>query len=88
MDLIQIGTLGLIAGIDKYYGEYQVVYRSVIIGRIVGYYIENYSSTLIHFYPSDKRKIYKANKIRAKHVYSDLDHDEVLKEIMTVCFII
>src|ERR1019366_2780321 len=40
LDMIQIGTEGLVAAIDKYCGEYSKVYRSVIIGRCVGNLID------------------------------------------------
>lgn len=66
MDLIQISFEGLINAVDKFVLPYSPVFRSVIIGRIVGDLIENYSDTMLHFYPSDKRKIYRANKAQ-KH---------------------
>lgn len=62
MDLVQISFEGLINAVDKFVLPYTPVFRSVIIGRIVGDLIENYSDTMLHFYPSDKRKIYRANK--------------------------
>lgn len=42
------------------------VFRSVGIGRMTGNLIENYSATLVHFWPKDRRKLYRANKGRAK----------------------
>jgi DNA-directed RNA polymerase specialized sigma subunit len=63
MDLVQITGLGLIAGIDKFVLPYSPSFRAMLIGRMVGNLIEQYSETQIHFYPSDKRKIYRANKI-------------------------
>jgi len=62
MDLVQIANEGLIAACDKFVLPYTPVFRSVIIGRIVGNEIEANSETLLHFYPSDKRKIYRSNK--------------------------
>ncbi len=64
MDLIQISNEGLIAAVDKFVLPYTPVFRAVIIGRVTGNLIEEYSDTPIHFYPSDKRKIYRANKAR------------------------
>lgn len=63
MDINQIAFEGLINAVDKFVLPYTTVYRSVIIGRISGDLIENYSETMLHFYPSDKRKIYRANKV-------------------------
>lgn len=42
------------------------VFRSVGIGRMTGNLIEHYSGTLMHFWPKDRRKLYRANKNRAK----------------------
>lgn len=66
MDFIGICTMGLTSGIDKYCGKYTPVFRSVCIGRMVGNMIDEYSSTMLHFYPSDKRILYKANSIRGR----------------------
>jgi DNA-directed RNA polymerase specialized sigma subunit len=65
MDLVQTCFEGLVNAIDKYApGKegYTPVFRSVIIGRCVGDLIQSYSETLLHFYPNDKRKLYRANK--------------------------
>jgi hypothetical protein len=62
MDLVQIAAEGLMAAVDKFCLPYSPVFRSVAIGRMVGDFIEQYSETPIHFYPTDKRKIYRANK--------------------------
>ena len=82
MDLIQIANEGLIAAVDKFVLPYTPVFRAVIIGRISGNHIEEYSDTMLHFYPSDKRKIYRANKIQgAKGVIPfDTLADEVNKD--------
>jgi hypothetical protein len=58
--------MGLAAGIDKWCGPYSTVFRSVCIGRMVGNLIDAYSETMLHFYPSDKRILYKANSIRGR----------------------
>lgn len=67
MDLIQISNEGLIAAVDKFVLPYSPVFRAVIIGRASGNMIEQFSETLLHFYPSDKRKIYKAHKIQGRN---------------------
>ena len=80
MDLIQISCEGLMSAVDKFVPPFTKVFRSVAIGRMVGYFIEQYSETLIHFYPSDKRKIYRANK--AIHKYADsVDFERLATEV-------
>jgi DNA-directed RNA polymerase specialized sigma subunit len=64
LDLIDICTYGLISGIDKYDGDYSKVWRSVCIGRMVGYMIEEYSKTFLKMYPSDKKILYRANALK------------------------
>jgi hypothetical protein len=66
MDFIGICSMGLAAGIDKWCGKYSPVFRSVCIGRMVGNMIDSYSETMLHFYPSDKRILYKAHTIRGR----------------------
>lgn len=66
MDMIGICGMGLAAGIDKWCGPYTPVFRSVCIGRMVGNLIDSYSETMLHFYPSDKRVLYKAHTIRGR----------------------
>lgn len=65
MDMVQIAAEGLMAGVDKYSpagGVFSRAFRSTAIGRMTGDFIENYSETSIHFYPADKRKLYRAHK--------------------------
>jgi len=82
MDLVQISCEGLMSAVDKFVPPFTKVFRSVAIGRMVGYFIEQYSETLIHFYPSDKRKIYRANK--AIHKYADsVDYERLAAEVNT-----
>ena len=64
IDFISICTYGLIAGIDKYVGEYSRVWRSVCIGRMVGFMIEEYSKTFLRMYPDDKKILYRANALK------------------------
>jgi hypothetical protein len=73
MDLIEICAMGLAAGIDKWCGKYSPVFRSVCIGRMVGNMIDSYSETMLHFYPSDKRILYKANSIRGRQGIDDIE---------------
>lgn len=73
MDLVQISCEGLMAAIDKFCLPYSPVFRAVAIGRISGNFIQEYSETLIHFYPADKRKIYRAHKLMSKVTGDDFD---------------
>lgn len=73
MDMISICGQGLAAGIDKYVGAYTPVFRSVCIGRMVGSLIDSYSETMLHFYPSDKRVLYKAHSIRGRQGIDDIN---------------
>ncbi len=84
MDLVQISCEGLMSAVDKFVLPYSKVFRSVAIGRIVGNFIENYSETLIHFYPQDKRKIYRANKSLGKQTERGLgmvDFDSLVDDV-------
>lgn len=66
MDLVQITAMGLMSGVDKFCLPYSQAFRHTLIGRMIGNLIEQYSETLVHFFPGDKRKIYRANKVIAK----------------------
>jgi RNA polymerase sigma factor (sigma-70 family) len=76
MDFIQIACEGLMSGIDKFVPPFSKAFRAVAIGRMTGNFIEQYSETSIHFFPVDKRKIYRANKLLGRSVdagdYTDL----------------
>ncbi len=73
LDMIGISSLGLASAVDKWVGPYSTVFRSVIIGRAVGNLIASYSEAMLHFYPSDKRILYKANSIRGRQGIDDID---------------
>lgn len=82
MDLVQIAAEGMLSAIDKYVLPFSSVFRSVAIGRMVGNFIENYSETSVHFFPVDKRKIYRANKVA--HWYSigsEVDYEEIANRV-------
>jgi DNA-directed RNA polymerase specialized sigma subunit len=84
MDFIGICSMGLAAGIDKWCGKYSPVFRSVCIGRMVGNMIDSYSETMLHFYPSDKRILYKAHTIRGRR---GIDEIGELTEAVNKAFI-
>jgi DNA-directed RNA polymerase specialized sigma subunit len=76
MDFVQIATEGLLAAIDKFVLPYSNVFRCVAIGRMLGNFIEAYSETTLHFYPTDRRKVYRANKYLSKHQF-DIDYEDL-----------
>lgn len=85
MDEIQIAAEGMMSGVDKYSpgkgGDVDPrVFRSTMIGRISGNHIEEYSETLIHFFPVDKRKIYRANKL-IRHFAGVVDHEKLADQV-------
>lgn len=80
MDLIQIACEGLMSGIDKFVPPFSKAFRAVAIGRMTGNFIEQYSETSIHFFPVDKRKIYRANKLVGRSVDVG-DYDELATKV-------
>ncbi|MDE2425730.1 MAG: hypothetical protein KGO96_07470 [Elusimicrobia bacterium] len=72
---------GLINAIDKFVLPYTPVFRSVAIGRMTGNAIETYSDTIVHFYPSDKNKIYRANKVNKEGSDQTVDYDNLSEDI-------
>lgn len=67
MDLVQIACEGLMSAVDKFVPPFTTAFRDVIIGRITGNFIEQYSQTLIHFYPDQRRKLYRAHSFIGKN---------------------
>jgi DNA-directed RNA polymerase specialized sigma subunit len=67
MDFVQIAVEGLIAAVDKFVLPYSPVFRAVAIGRMTGNFIESATEPLLHFYPKDKKKAYRAHKARKIH---------------------
>lgn len=85
MDEIQIAAEGMMSGVDKYSpgprGKVSPkVFRSTMIGRMVGNFIEEYSETLIHFYPVDKRKIYRYNKL-VRNFDQGIDYEKIAEQV-------
>jgi DNA-directed RNA polymerase specialized sigma subunit len=72
MDMIESASMGLCAAVDKYTGEFKPNFAGVIIGRIVGNLIDIYSETQLHFYPQDRRVLYRANSIRGRQGITDI----------------
>jgi DNA-directed RNA polymerase specialized sigma subunit len=72
LDFIGICTCGLAVGIDKYVGKYTPVWRSVCIGRMVGFMIDEYSKTFIKMYPSDQKILYRTKALKYKLQIEDI----------------
>lgn len=79
MDLVQIACIGLMSGIDKFVLPYTRMFRGVAIGRMVGDFIEQYSATMVHLYPSDKRILYNVNKITGRS--EEVDYEAVAERV-------
>jgi DNA-directed RNA polymerase specialized sigma subunit len=71
-DMIEASAMGLCAAVDKYTGSYKSNFCGVIIGRSTGNLIDEYSATQIHFYPTDRRILYRANSIRGRQGITDI----------------
>lgn len=83
MDMIQISSEGLISAIDKMvpFGDRPLgrLLCSVAVGRSVGNLIQNYSETMLHFYPKDRRLLYRKNKADAKG--PDISQEELTDKV-------
>lgn len=79
MDLIQASSEGLLIAIDKFVPPFKQVFRSVAIGRMVAYMIEDNSETVIKLSPKEKRILYLANKARNSEKIDD--EKDVLKYV-------
>jgi RNA polymerase sigma factor (sigma-70 family) len=80
MDLVDIACEGLMNAIDKFVPSAEAgAFPSVAIQRMTGNFIEEYSETKIHFYPVDKRKIYRANKILGRN--GEVIIEELVKRV-------
>ena len=73
MDMISLCAAGLASAVDKWCGEYRTVFRSSCIGRMKGNLIDEYSDTMLHFYPNDRKILYKANAIRYREKIEDVE---------------
>lgn len=62
-DLAQTSFEGLLTAVDKFCPPFSRVYRAVAIGRSTGALIESYTETLLHFYPNDRKILYRAHKL-------------------------
>jgi len=76
MDLIQSASEGLAAAVDKFRFPFTQGFRNAIINRVSSVFIENYSATELHFFPKDKRKLYRGNKC-IKRFPNGVDYEQL-----------
>lgn len=83
MDLIQASSEGLLIAIDKFVPPFKQVFRSVAIGRMVAYMIEDNSETVVKLSPTEKRILYLANKAKNSE---KLDNEKDILEYINQTF--
>lgn len=86
MDLVQTCVEGLIAAVDKFcFAPTSEAdkwnFPGVAIGRMVGNLIEESSATMLHFYPADRRKLYRAHKAIGRLSFSEIDFSNLASEV-------
>lgn len=57
------------------------VFPSVAITRMSGSFIEAYSETMIHYYPADRRRLYRAHKVLSKNPDGAVSEEELVNEV-------
>ena len=74
MDMAQVASEGLLSAIDKYVPSDQPFkgLANIAINRISGNLIERYSETVLHFWPPDKKRLYRGH-LAAKEVGDDME---------------
>jgi len=72
MDMISLAMSGLCTGTDKWVGPFRTVFRSVCMSRMKGNIMDSYNQTPIHYYPSDKKIIYKSNLLKNREKIKDI----------------
>jgi DNA-directed RNA polymerase specialized sigma subunit len=92
MDLVQIHCGGLLIAVDKFVPPSTTSmsneeslqayrkFRAVAIGRMISDRLEQYSETVIHYYPVDRKKIYRANKI-IRTFGDKINYEELAKQV-------
>lgn len=81
LDFIGICVTGLASGVDKYVGEYTHVWRSVCIGHMVGFMINEYSKTFLRLYPADRKILYRINSLKYKLKIEDHNTHEIAQAV-------
>lgn len=86
MDMVQNAFEGLLCGVDKYCPEEgqpinMEVFRSTVIGRISGNLISDYNQTSIHFYPLERRQLYRARKAAIRETAGGVDFAQLAETV-------
>lgn len=63
MDFNQISAVGLVEAVDKFCGVDTKNFPAVCIGRMKGNLIDDNSQTFIHFYPTERKTLYRLRKL-------------------------
>ena len=85
MEFTQIAASGLIEAIDKFSGPYTRTFRAVCIGRMLGNLIEDNSMTYVHYYPAERKGLYRMRKLlRQLPVDGPIDYDAVHRSLNQV----
>jgi hypothetical protein len=71
MDIINASVTGLCIGVDKWVGPFRTVFRSVCLSRMKSNIMDVYNQTFLHYYPSDKKIIYKSNLLKIREKIED-----------------
>jgi hypothetical protein len=71
MDMISSSVSGLCTGTDKWVGPFRTVFRSVCIARMKSNIMDLYNQTSLHYFPSDKKIIYKSNLLKSREKIED-----------------
>jgi DNA-directed RNA polymerase specialized sigma subunit len=90
LDFVQIGADGLTSAVDKFVIPSKLeldndpgmisIWRSVAIQRMTGNFIEMFGETSIHFFPRDKRILYRANKHLKDH-QGQIDFEKLAQQV-------
>lgn len=84
LDLLDHAVEGCMGAIDKFVPPFTRTFRAVVICRVSNHLIDAYSQTPTHFYPGDKRMLYRANKLSRMVGGSGLealDYEELVRRI-------
>lgn len=75
-DLLSLTVEGFLTAIDKFVPPFSQSYRSVALGRGTGVIIEFYSETQVRFSPTNRKILYRANKLAGRMSRLDgIDHE-------------
>jgi hypothetical protein len=80
VDMINASVSGLSIGVDKWVGPFRTVFRSVCLARMKSNIMELYNQTFLHYYPSDKKIIYKSNLLRFRKGGENIEDMDLLLE--------